>query len=49
MDNTKFNDYNIADLSNNIVTDILELEKTLSQKANKEIILIAYQPKIEAK
>lgn len=49
MDSTKFTEYNIADLSNNIVTDILELEKSLSQKANKEIILIAYQPKTEAK
>lgn len=49
MENIKFNDYNIAELSNNNVTEILELEKTLSQNANKEIILIAYQHKTEAK
>ncbi len=49
MENTKFNDYNIAELSNNYVSEILELEKTLSQKANKEIVLIAYQHKTEAK
>lgn len=43
MENMKFNDYNIAEISKNNVTDILELEKTLSQNANKEIVLIAYQ------
>lgn len=42
-------DYCIADITNEDVSKIAELEKAISSKTNKDIVLIAYQPKNEAK
>lgn len=45
METTKFNDYAIADISPEDKIEISELEKTISSKSNKDIVLIAYQSK----
>jgi len=44
----KFNDYEIAEISTNDRNEITELEKTISSKSNKDIVLIAYQSKDKA-
>jgi hypothetical protein len=44
MISKNFNDYNIADISKDDIPSITELERMLSAKANKDIVLIAYQP-----
>lgn len=36
-------DYCIANISNEEVRNISELEKTISSKTNKDIVLIAYE------
>ncbi len=48
MDNKNYTDYCIADISNEDVRSISELEKTISSKVNKDIVLIAYQTMNEA-
>ncbi|ROR27183.1 hypothetical protein EDD66_10797 [Mobilisporobacter senegalensis] len=45
MENKNFEDFNIAKISEEDVKNISELEKTLSSKAENDIVLIAYQPK----
>jgi len=44
----KFNDYEIAEISTNDKKEISELEKSISTKSNKDIVLIAYQSKDKA-
>lgn len=41
MNNQK--DYVAADLSSNLVTEIKSLEEKLSEQANKELVIIAYE------
>ena len=41
MDNVK--DYIAAELSSNLVTEIKSLEEKLSEQANKEVVVIAYE------
>jgi hypothetical protein len=36
-------DYNIADIAEDDLKNITELEKSLSSKVDKEVVLIAYQ------
>jgi hypothetical protein len=45
MELKNYQDYNFADISKEDIIDISELESQLSQKMNKPIVLIAYQPK----
>lgn len=45
MDNKMFSDYKIADITATEETEISNLEKEFSNKANKDIILIAYEAK----
>ncbi|MDF2540986.1 MAG: hypothetical protein K0S47_704 [Herbinix sp.] len=37
------NNYSVADISDEDIKDICDLEKTLCSKSHKDIILIAYQ------
>lgn len=39
----KLKDYVAADLSSNLVSEIKSLEEKLSEQANKEVVVIAYQ------
>jgi hypothetical protein len=39
----EYNDYNIADIPEEFLKNITELENSLSSKTNKEVVLIAYQ------
>lgn len=48
MESVVDKDYCIADLSNEEVNRISELEKTISFHTNKDIVLIAYQTMKEA-
>ena len=48
MDIKDFKDYSIANISNEDVSYITELEKTISSKTNTDIVLIAYQTINEA-
>jgi hypothetical protein len=48
MTNKDFGDYNIADLPKEDIQDICDLEKSLSSKTNKDVVLIAYQQKNKA-
>lgn len=41
MNNEK--DYVAADLSSNLINEIKSLEEKLSQQANKEVVVIAYE------
>jgi hypothetical protein len=41
MDELK--DYIAADLSSNLVSEIKSLEEKLSEQANKEVVVIAYE------
>lgn len=43
MEIKEYKDYCIADITNEDVSKISELEKAISSKANKDIVLIAYQ------
>lgn len=43
MEIKNFKDYCIANISNEDVSSISELEKTISSKTDKDIVLIAYQ------
>lgn len=45
METKNFKDYKIADISSDDQSDISELERTISSKSNKDVILIAYQSK----
>ncbi len=45
MENKSFDSYHVANISKDDVTSITELEKQLSEKTNKSIVLIAYQSK----
>lgn len=49
MENKSFDNYHVADISNDDVVSITNLEKQLSEKTNKPIVLIAYQPLEESK
>lgn len=44
MDN-KFDNYEIADISDKELSKICDLEETLKNNSNKDIILIAYEDK----
>lgn len=44
MKNKDFDHYHVASISGDEITSITNLEKQLSEKANKPIVLIAYQP-----
>ncbi len=48
MEIKDFKDYCIANISNEDISNISELEKTISSKSNKDIVLIAYQTNHEA-
>ncbi len=48
MENRKFSDYEIAEVSANDESEISTLEKEISNKSNKDIVLIAYQIKNKA-
>lgn len=39
----KEKDYVAADLSSNLVSEIKSLEERLSEQANKEVVVIAYE------
>jgi len=39
----EYTEYNIAELPEEELTNITELEKSLCLKTNKEVVLIAYQ------
>jgi hypothetical protein len=43
MKSMDFTNYNIADIPNEDLQNISELEKSLSKKINKDVVLIAYQ------
>jgi hypothetical protein len=43
MENKNYSDYRIADIPEEDLNNISELEKSLSSKSNKDIVLIAYQ------
>jgi hypothetical protein len=49
MENKSFNDYSVAHISQEDIQTISNLEKTLSDKSNQDIVLIAYQPNKKAK
>jgi hypothetical protein len=43
MEYKDYTDYSIADIPEEDLNHISELEKSLSSKSNKDIVLIAYQ------
>ena len=43
-----FNNYNFANITKEDVNQITELEKMISSKINKDIVLIAYEHKEDA-
>ncbi len=45
METSKFNDYEIANLSDSALGQISELEKSMCGESKKNIVLIAYQNK----
>jgi hypothetical protein len=47
MEEGKFSDYEIAELSESALSQISDLEKTMCGEASKNIVLIAYQNKTE--
>ena len=49
MEIKDFEDYSIASISSEDIRSITDLEKTISSKADGDIVLIAYQTKKEAK
>ncbi len=49
MDIKDIKDYCIADISSEDINHISELEKAISSKTNKDIVLIAYQANEDAK
>lgn len=48
METKNFNDYSVADISEEDIQTISKLEKTLSDKSNQDIVLIAYRPNEKA-
>lgn len=38
------NDYQIAEISGQCISDIDKLQKTLKEKTNQDIVLVAYTP-----
>jgi hypothetical protein len=44
MENKNFENYHLANISNDDVISITNLEKQLSEKTDQSIVLIAYQP-----
>lgn len=49
MEIKDFKDYKVASISEDDVVTISKLEKQLSDRANDDIVLIAYQPEYKAK
>jgi len=47
METKNIKDYCIANISKEDVSKITELEKMISSKTNKDIVLIAYEPSKE--
>lgn len=43
MDSTKYTEYDIADVSEEDLRNISELEKSISTNAKEDIVLIAYK------
>ncbi len=43
MNSMDFKEYNIADIPDDDLKNITELEKSLSTKTKKDVVLIAYQ------
>ena len=48
METKNIKDYCIANISKEDVSKITELEKMISSKTNKDIVLIAYEPSKES-
>lgn len=48
MEDRNLKDYAVANISEEDVLSITELEKALSSRDHKDIVLIAYQPKDKA-
>lgn len=48
MDTKSLDNYEVADISSNEVDRIYELEESLKNSSNKDIILIAYENKERA-
>lgn len=49
MENKNYEDFSFANISEEDVKNISELEETLSSKVNNDIVLIAYEQKNKAK
>ncbi|MDD3173782.1 MAG: hypothetical protein PHF63_09000 [Herbinix sp.] len=49
MEIKDFKDYTVANISEEDVLTISQLEKSISNKTNNDIVLIAYQPQNKAK
>lgn len=49
MEITDFKDYKVANISEEDVVTISKLEKQLSDRADSDIVLIAYQPENKSK
>lgn len=49
MENKLYDDYTIAHISTTDVNRIYELEESIKNSSNKNIVLIAYEPKEETK
>ena len=45
MEMERFNDYEIANLTDSALEQISELEKTMSTQSDRDIVLVAYQNK----
>ncbi len=45
MEKQLYDDYKIAHISTNDVDKIYELEESIKNSCNKDIVLIAYEPK----
>ncbi len=45
MESDKFNNYEIAEISETSLNQLSKLEKSLSDESDKNIVLIAYQNK----
>ncbi len=49
MEIKDFKDYSIANITSEDIRRITDLEKNISSKTDKDIVLIAYQTRTEAK
>ncbi|GAA4655223.1 hypothetical protein GCM10023142_23610 [Anaerocolumna aminovalerica] len=49
MENKLYDDYKIAHISTNEIDKIDELQESIKNSSNKDVVLIAYEPKEETK